>query len=165
MSNVGGGELLRATMAANCLSSAPFFYCLQITSLAGGGPSPFTNSGMLQTKSDSYFLMTSIFAQISNDGTSAPEFVDVFDASNMKPIVDNPSVWSGAGAVLSANANSVFAGLLNDTLTSCMTLPEYVLWMPNSLIGVRWMGENHDGDLKAYRYLTLAGIEYKMEGS
>lgn len=162
----GGGELLRAVMAASSLTSSPFFYCVELTGQDGTAATTTIKTTVLQLKSQSYFLMTSLFGLTSNIFVNAPEFIGIYDAANGKPIVNGQSTFAGAGGTPFADLNCAYAGLFNDTLASCVTLPEYILWAPNSLVGVTWMGSNNVGaSLQEYRYLVLAGIEYELKGS
>lgn len=165
MSAMGGGEILRAVLAANCLSSSPFFYCVELTGADGTATQMTTKTSMLQLKSQSHFLMTSLFGMTSNQALDQPEFINIFDASNQAPLFNGATVYSGVGGLPIAAPNSAYFGLLNDTLASCLTLPEYVLWEPNSLVGISWLGRNGIYvNFQAYRYLILAGIEYEMKG-
>lgn len=164
MSTLGGGELLRSVITANALSSSPFFYCAELTGSDGSGAAVTTKTAVLQLKSQSYFLMTSLFGLSSNSSVSQPEFINIYDASNQKALINGAAVFSGPAGAQFANPNSAYAGLFNDTLANCVTLPEYVLWKPNSLVGITWMGRNALDLFQHYRYLVLAGIEYEMEG-
>lgn len=165
MGHYGGGELLRAVLSATAIKKKPYFYCLELTGQDGTGATTTTTNGLLQLKSDSYFLMTSIYGLSSNQSIDQPEFLDLYDASNMSAFVDAATVFQGAGGLAFRANHAVYTGLLNDSLASCMTLPEYVLWAPNSLVGIRWLGRNALDALQHYRYLVLGGIEYKMAGS
>lgn len=164
MSQFGGGEILRAVLDASSVSKRPFFYSVVLN---GADPAlqTATRNAVLQLQNDSYFLMTAVFGFTTNAFLDQPEFIDIYDAANQQALINAASVYSGLAGVQFANPNSVYSGFLNDTLASCMTLPEYVLWAPNSLVGVTWMGRANIGLNQQLRYLVLAGIEFKVEGN
>jgi hypothetical protein len=144
----GGGETLRAVMTATCTFSQPAFYGVNIPTNYSSQPAVFT--GFLQCHNDAWFLATSLFAFGNRSGS--PQFLDnptpisLFDPKNNRQFFLNPS--------------NMIAGNINENLTSCFTMPEYILWEPGSLIGVNWagLGAANNGDFNTF---VLAGIEYK----
>lgn len=161
MKTFGGGEDLRAVMEANAADSMPFFYNVIMTGFDGGAP-PFTiTTATIQTERDSVFLATSIWGISTNLFINQPEYLGIFDASRQKAFMNAGSHYYSATAPNDFfNSNCVFAGLINDSLASCVTLPEYMLWGPSSLIGVAWLGRNTG----KYRYFVVGGIKYHLKG-
>lgn len=161
----GGGELLRAVLDASSIKKTPYFYCVELTGSDGFGTNFTTKNTVLQLKSGAYFLQTSIWGLSSNTSVDQPEFINLFDAGNQQAFINAASVFQGSAGNTFANPNTAYVGLINDSLASCVTLPEYILWGPNSLVGVSWMGRNALDLFQHYRYLILGGIEYKMKDS
>lgn len=158
MSFLGGGEILRGVMQKNCIWSRPAFYTLMGISNFSGAATQITQQMQLQCHADRYFMMTAVAASASQQNLAAggafnlnnqPEFISIYDAANTKNLMLNPPVQ---------------ISLWNDNLASCMTLPEYVMWEPNSVIGASWTGINNSG-VSGYKFLTLIGIEYGMKNN
>jgi hypothetical protein len=163
MKTFGGGEDLRAVLESNAVDSMPFFYNAMLTGANGQAPAFSVQSATIQTERDSIFLLTSLWGISSNAFINQPEYLGIFDASRSKVFVDGGSHYYAAAAPNDwFLKNTLFAGLINDSLASCVTLPEYMLWGPSSLIGVAWLGRN--GSSAKYRYFTLGGIKYHLKG-
>lgn len=160
----GGGELLRALLESQAIDSMPFFYMVPMTGATGSAAALTVQQATIQTENDSCFLMTSFWG-ISSNIFGGPEFLGIFDGAQQNAFVNAVSNYFTSGAPFTwSNPNSVYAGLINDSLASCVTLPEYVLWGPNSLISVSWLGANTQ-TFTAYRYLVLGGIKYHLKGN
>lgn len=161
----GGGELLRAMLEAEAVDSMPFFYMVPLTGANGQAPQLSFQTATVQTETDTCFLMTSIWGLASGVFVDQFEYVSVFDAAANDVYMSGASSYFTPGAPFTWTLqNSVFVGLLNDSLASCITLPEYILWGPNSLIGVNWLGKNTIS-FTAYRYLVLGGVKYHLKGT
>lgn len=136
------GEILRAILDEKCSFSAPAFYGLTmpVSALA-------TINGYLQCKGDRYFLMTGLAffsvsgGQILYNNPSNGVYINVFDPNRQKTYFNNPL--------------NMYSSFMNGTSTDFFTLPEYVLWQPNDLIGIAL-----SGIATTQNYVTLAGIEY-----
>jgi hypothetical protein len=157
---VGGGELLRAVMDDLALDRK---YALYNTFL-GAANNPASNSQTLratfQCRSDRWFLMTGVYPFWTNTTVSKTfqtlagnEFIELVDMSNQARLVDNAVV-------------RLQIGLMNESLNARLTLPEYVLWPPNALIGIEWQGKVtvSPGNALDFKCLTLEGVEYLMGG-
>lgn len=162
----GGGELLRAVLEAEAVDSMPYFYMLPFTGQNGTAAQMLAQTAALQTENDSCFLMTSIFGLTSSAFLEQAEYVGIFDAGTASAYINGSSTYfSSLAPLIWTNQNSVYAGLLNDSLANCVTLPEYILWGPNSLIGATWLGHNFLGGGPFYKYLVLGGIKYHLKGN
>lgn len=156
MSGVGGGaEVLRAVLEASCVNSQPAFYVMSLTA-NDGVAARATERGFLQCHKDKWFLMTGIVPT----GTESlgflridePEFVRIFDPGGSQEYVLQPDNMQG----------SLYS---ESALAFALTLPEYLLWSPASLIGVEWTGKNFNVAIeRGFKFLTLVGIEYSMKG-
>lgn len=146
---MSGGELQRAILDKNCVFSAPCFYTIQIPQINDASAAFRNMPARLQCKSDRWFLQTGIMAY---SVTNAPVYQDVgnqrlisiFDASNLHQFFDNPLVMQ-----------SIECGR---NVTDYMTFPEYILWRPNSVIGVTLNGQSTNAGF--LNYIVLGGIEY-----
>lgn len=151
----GGGEILRAVLEASCVSSRPAFYVMSLTA-NNGVAARATERGFFQCLKDRWFLMTSViptgteslgFQRIDED-----EYIRFYDPGSNQEYVLRPDIMPQSLYNESALAFSV-------------TMPEYLLWSPASLIGVEWEGRNFNVDTeRGFKFLTLAGIEYQMKG-
>ena len=159
----GGGELLRAILESECIDSMPFWYVGLMTGGDGTGAQFKVQTTNVQTEGESYFLMTSVWGIASNAFVDQPEFMGIYDASKYKFEIFAASTYFATGLTIS-DPNCVFVGLQNDSLANCVTLPEYMLWGPNSLIGVTWLGRNQNPVGDTYRYLVMGGIKYHLKG-
>jgi hypothetical protein len=160
--SVGGGEILRGVMDASSVWSAPAFYCVTLNAVNGTAAATGTQRAFFQCHKDRWFMQTAMVATATlGDGAispsvgferlSAAEFVRVFDPATEDDFSFRPDL--------------MHASLFGDTTSSNpLTLPEYILWEPGSLIGVEWTGINWNVGVPNYKFLTLLGIEYGMKG-
>lgn len=156
--SIGGGEILRAVLSdpSNVVDYQPAFYCLTLNSDNGTGAANATERGFLQMRKDKYFLMTGIVptaTQVGGSGTgflriSLPEKVRIFDPSNSDEYFFKPPIITSL--------------LAESSLNWMMTLPEYILWEPASIMGVEWTGLNFNGTLD-FKFLSMVGIEFGMK--
>lgn len=162
----GGGELLRALLESEAVDSMPYFYMVPLTGSNGFAAALTIQSATIQTENDSCFLMTSFWGFASTTVfADGGEFIGIFDAGTQSAYINSFSNYFSAGAPFTWNdPNTVSMSLVNDTIASCVTLPEYILWGPNSLIGVSWMGHNISSNT-SYKYLVLGGIKYHLKGT
>lgn len=157
---VGGGELLRAVMDDVSLHRQYTIYnpFLNACSIAINQAAQLR--GTFQCRSDRWFLMTGVFPIWATNNTGAVprdfragngnEFITFGDAANRRDAINNPIL-------------RLQIGLMNEALNARMTLPEYLLWSPNSLIDISWQGIT-DQTLNgvSFKCLCLEGIEYML---
>jgi len=151
--SLGGGEILRAVMERNSVYSSPALYCIPLNARDGTGALTLTQRGFLQLHQTMWFLVTSMFPTATNsprfERIDEPEFIRLFDPADSTDFVLSPV----------DNQGTMFG---DATLNNPFILPTYLLWEPNSLIGVEWTGVNHA--TTDFKFLTLQGIEYGMRG-
>lgn len=156
--SIGGGEILRAVLSdpSNVVDYQTAFYCLTLNSDNGTADARAKEVGFLQMRKDKYFLLTGIVptaTQVGGAGTgflrvSQPEFIRIFDPSNSDEYIFKPPVQMSL--------------LAESSLNWMMTLPEYILWEPASIMGVEWTGVNMQDTLD-FKFLSFVGIEFGMK--
>lgn len=151
------GELLRAICDASCVYSAPSFYVARITTaMTVAAHSYAERQTILQLKADTYFLLMGWAQEIAQgpgngltwEQKSAPSNFLLRDVKTSKTYGNLPMSKSNAGY----NLNNI------------VTLPEYILWPPASLIGVIQKVPITDPTFaRSDAFVTLVGIEYQMQ--
>ena len=160
------GELLRAVCDATALDSNPAFYTGRLEMvLPPAAPVALTGnrSVFIECKPDTWFLMMG-WAQSSARLSSLLPF-------------EGAVVWDTKSAATTFAVRDVKSSRLyspdlvqkvdaNFNLNNFVTLPEYVLWEPSSVIEIiqNVPITNTSPTLTAYNnfIVTLAGIEYKL---
>lgn len=142
-------EILRAVLDASCVDTRPAFYTVTMRQPTLGAQQIVNLSGILQCKSDRWFLMTS--AQMFSVGGS-PRYINFFQFQtfDLRSLTQTKSYFSDSQNMLHGN--------MGDNAMNPMTFPEYILWEPNSLIGINCRSFAFNSEY--HNYIVLTGIEY-----
>lgn len=157
---MGGGELLRAVMDDVSLHRQYTIYNGFLNACSAVVNQTAILRGTFQCRPDRWFLMTGVFPiwATQNTGPNARdfktlngnEFITFADGANRREAVNNPIL-------------RLQIGLMNEALNARMTLPEYLLWSPNSLIDFSWQGiTDQQANGVSFKCLCLEGIEYLL---
>lgn len=151
------GELLRAVLDASCVQSNPSFYAGRVTEVSAlGGARVFSRrQAFLQCKTDTWFLMQGWEIDVAVGATpplwqtkTFPVQFSIRDAKTGDVFSQDQIQHSNAGF----------------SLNNSITLPEYILWPPASLIGFAMdvPTQNTSATATVDTFVTLYGIEYLM---
>lgn len=152
------GEILRAVCDETCVYSQPAFYVGRVTQFAtlGGTRLQVRRQAYIQCKNDTWFLMMG-WSQSIAIGAATPPYFDTKTDPVAFSVQDGRSGESySTGQLLHSNAGF--------NLNNIITLPEYVLWSPASLIvfSMDVPSQNTDAAVNDDTWVTLSGIEYLM---
>lgn len=151
------GEILRAVCDATCISKRPAFYDVRVSGVVTPGPRTWRYAQtFLQLKAETWFLLMGWTQDVAIGPPS--------------PLVWEQKVASSAFQVQDMKTSKIYifdqlykpnAGY---TLNNIVTLPEYILFPPASLIGVFTSVPltDLDGATRADSFVTFSGVEYQM---
>lgn len=142
-------EILRAVLDATCAYSAPTFYNVALFQPILGGQTVMRLNGRLQCKADRWFLMTgaTLYSVAGN-----PRYINLFQFETFNITNLNTS------KTYFLDPANMIEGNMGENAMNALTLPEYILWEPNSLIGVDCLSFAFTADY--FNYVVLTGIEY-----
>jgi hypothetical protein len=139
------GEILRAVLDKSCAFSNPAFYSIEIPA---PGVGPVNRNGVLEMKSDRWFLMTGLAAYVCGTFTNG-YLANSAGQFQFEILRAGRSVF---------NTGPVPGALFGYDCNQMLTLPEYILFGPNETLGMNLRTETATGDLPYGA--TLYGIEY-----
>lgn len=171
------GELLRAILDRDCTYSGPAFYTARngpFTLAGGAGSATFQDKlSVIQCKPNTWFLCTgwaqSVTKEEANTGGTVPFWSTGSTSANAYK--NQKGAFSikrmRTGEVYSTSQQNELPQQLtqNFLLNNFVTLPEYLLFEPNELIGVlQTVPTSNTGanSIVFNFFVTLAGIEYQF---